>query len=126
MRVTAIAVDREVLEQLIAPLARLPVEMCAMMFLDAHYRLVALRHVTGTRGGVDVPVRLFVADALAFDARAAIMAHNHPSGDATASADDVAVTRHLARTFDAVGVTLIDHIVLAGRVRTSLRAGGYL
>ncbi len=116
----------DVLEALIAPIARQPVEIGVVLYIDAQGRLVGLRHVRGTRDAIDVPIRLFVADALAFEAHGAILAHNHPGGDDAASRDDLAVTRRLARAFEAVGVTLIDHIVLTEHGRTSLRAAGYL
>ena len=54
------------------------------------------------------------------------MAHNHPSGDPAASEADLPTTRRLARAFEAVGVTLVDHVIIAARGKTSLRAQGYL
>ncbi|WP_174292568.1 JAB domain-containing protein [Sphingomonas bacterium] len=119
-------IDHALLDPLILPIARQPVEVCVMLYLGVQYRLAGLRHIRGARDGIELSTRLFVADALAFDAHSAIMAHNHPSGDPRASADDLSVTRRLARAFEAVGVTLIDHIVLASGGRTSLRAAGYL
>jgi DNA repair protein RadC len=71
-------------------------------------------------------VRTIVADALAFDATGVVMAHNHPSGDATPSDDDRVLTRRLARALDAVGVRLIDHLVLAGDEAASFRGLGLL
>ena len=54
------------------------------------------------------------------------MAHNHPSGDATPSRDDLAFTRRLARTLDAVGATLVDHLIVSADATTSLRREGLL
>jgi DNA repair protein RadC len=66
-----------------------------------------------------LPVRSVVADAIALDAVAVVLAHNHPSGNPTPSSADYRLTRRLARTLDAVGVRLVEHIVLArdGTVR---------
>lgn len=120
------AVDYDLLHSLIAPIAHQPVEICMMLYIDPPGRLAGMRHVRGTRRTLAVPIRAFVADAIAFDASAAILAHNHPSGDCSASRADIALTSRLARALGAVGVTLIDHLVVAGAGRTSLRARGYL
>ena len=102
-------------------------EMGMVAYLDRGYRLIGMRHVTGGRDWLALSIRTVVADALAFDAHAAMLAHSHPSGDATPSPADLAFTRRLARTLDALGVTLLDHVVVAAAGRqTSLRATGYL
>lgn len=41
-----------------------------------------------------------------------IVAHNHPSGDVRASADDVALTERLRTAFEAIGLTLLDHVIV--------------
>lgn len=46
-------------------------------------------------------------------ASAFILVHNHPSGDPTPSRDDVAMTRALAQACSAVGLTLIDHVIVS-------------
>lgn len=116
----------ELLSALIAPIALQPIEIGILVYIDRVGRLAGLRHLRGHREGIEVPIRLLVADALAFEASSAIMTHNHPSGDPAASPADLAVTRRLARAFEAIGVALIDHIVIARNGRTSLRAAGYL
>ncbi|MEG8049970.1 JAB domain-containing protein [Sphingomonas aurantiaca] len=64
------------------------------------------------------------ADALAFDAWGVVMAHNHPSGDATPSDRDLAFTRALAAALRTLEVVLVDHLVIAGERVASLRAMG--
>lgn len=46
-------------------------------------------------------------------ASAFILVHNHPSGDPTPSQDDVVMTRALAQACSAVGLTLIDHVIVS-------------
>lgn len=108
------------------PMATQPVEMAAIAYLDREHRLLGLRHVPGQRDWLALPVRTVAADALTFDAAALVLAHNHPSGDPTPSGADFAFTRRLGRALEALGVTLLDHLVLAGGGSTSLRAAGYL
>ncbi len=83
-----------------------------------------MRHVVGGRDQVAISIRTIAADALAFDAHGVIIAHNHPSGDATPSARDVAFTRALAAGLRTLEVVLLDHLVIAGERVTSLRAMG--
>jgi DNA repair protein RadC len=116
----------ELMTSIFAPLADRPVESCAVLYLDTNQRLRGTRHVAGRLETVPLTVRTVAADALAFDARAVVMAHNHPSGDPSPSREDVDFTRQLARGLDMLGVCLRDHIVLAGDAVTSMRAIGVL
>jgi DNA repair protein RadC len=54
-------------------------------------------------------------------AAAILVAHNHPSGDATPSAEDVAVTRRLERCAELVGLEFLDHVIVAGNGWRSVR-----
>ncbi|WP_232090891.1 JAB domain-containing protein [Sphingomonas sp. HMP9] len=83
-----------------------------------------MRHVVGGRDHVAISIRTIAVDALAFDAVGVVMAHNHPSGDATPSARDLAFTRALAAGLRTLEVVLVDHLVIAGDRVTSLRTMG--
>lgn len=112
---------------LFAPIRNLSTEVAMFAFVDSEWRLLAVRTTPSDRADmVEIPVRTIVADALAFDAAAVVMAHNHPSGDATPSEDDRVLTRRLARALDAVGVRLVDHLVLTGEQTVSFRRLGLL
>ena len=50
--------------------------------------------------------------AIAGSAAALILVHNHPSGDPSPSAEDLALTRRLCQAGDLVGIKVLDHIVL--------------
>jgi len=101
-------------------------EVMGIAYLDPKRCILAMRHVVGERGQVRVSIRGLVADALAFDAAAVVIAHTHPSGNAQPSERDLAFTRALARGLAAVEVQLVDHLVIAGEAVTSLRASGAL
>ncbi|WP_121904303.1 JAB domain-containing protein [Sphingomonas sp. PP-CE-3A-406] len=109
---------------LFAELGKASVETVAVAYLDPNRRLLGMRHVVGGRDQVAISIRTIAADALAFDAHGVIIAHNHPSGDATPSARDVAFTRALAAGLRTLEVVLLDHLVIAGERVTSLRAMG--
>jgi len=50
-----------------------------------------------------------------------IIAHNHPSGDAEPSEDDLAITRRLIEAGKILGIEIVDHIIVAGNDFTSLK-----
>ncbi|MCX6732326.1 MAG: DNA repair protein RadC [Candidatus Roizmanbacteria bacterium] len=50
-----------------------------------------------------------------------IIAHNHPSGDQSPSADDIAVTKRLAKAGEILGIEVLDHIVVTQTTFTSFR-----
>ncbi|WP_066719081.1 JAB domain-containing protein [Sphingomonas pituitosa] len=120
-------VDAPAAHALFGRLGRERVEIAAFAYLARDGRLLGMRHMQGARvDAVDVPIRRVVADALAFDAAAVLMAHNHPSGDPRPSAADRETTRRLLLALAPVGVRLIDHLVLAPGDTASFRALGWL
>jgi DNA repair protein RadC len=62
--------------------------------------------------------------AIILNAAAVIFVHNHPSGDPTPSADDIALTGRLRDAGEIVGVHLLDSIIIASRGYVSLKAQG--
>ncbi len=54
------------------------------------------------------------------------LAHNHPSGDPTPSHEDVRATRMVAAACDALGIPLVDHVVVAGALWRSMADAGHL
>ncbi len=55
-----------------------------------------------------------------------VLFHNHPSGDPTPSAEDLALTRRLRLAGELMGIEVIDHVILGDAVYCSLREAGYL
>ncbi|AXJ95748.1 MULTISPECIES: JAB domain-containing protein [unclassified Sphingomonas] len=102
------------------------VERAAVALLDPEWRLLARLDYEGHVVAVSPPLRDLIRAALVQDAAALILAHNHPSGSATPSADDLAYTRALARAAEPVGVTLVDHLILTATATTSFRTLGLL
>ena len=89
-------------------------ETVYLLCLDAKCK--ALGCVEVGRGSVTsagLSIRKIVETALRFNAVSVVLAHNHPSGFAVPSAEDVATTRRVAVALDAVGIILADHIVVA-------------
>ncbi len=57
---------------------------------------------------------------------AVVVAHNHPSGAADPSPEDVRVTKDLAKAGKLLGIELLDHIVIGGKSFVSLRERGLM
>ena len=102
-------------------------ETLAVAFLDEARRLIALDALDPeSPDRINLPVRRIVGDALRLEARGLLVAHNHPSGDAQPSWDDVEATRELADTAGRLGIRLHDHLIFAGTDVCSLRALGLI
>ena len=89
-------------------------ETVFLLSLDAKLKLLSCREVgEGSVNYASVPIRRCVEMALEDGATSVILAHNHPSGLAVPSTDDVVTTRRLAMALSAVEIQLVDHIVVA-------------
>ena len=106
-----------VLDLLKTETARLDQEVFWVLLLDQKYRLRRAPEAV-TKGILDAsfahPREVF-REAIRMAAAAIIVAHNHPSGDPTPSAEDVRATRQLVETGKIVGIQLLDHIVVGGK-----------
>lgn len=94
--------------------------------VDDQARCVHLTRHAGDESRADFPLRSIIADAAAHGSAGIVLAHNHPSGDPTPSADDCRATRRLASAAEALDCTILDHLVFAGAKCTSLRRMGLL
>jgi DNA repair protein RadC len=63
-------------------------------------------------------------EAIIENAPAILACHNHPSGDATPSPDDVTVTRAMVQAGKLLDIDLLDHIVVAHECYVSLKERG--
>ncbi len=112
---------------LFAGIGRARREMLAVAYLAADTQLAGVRlGYSGHHAAITLPVRRIIADALALDCAAIMLAHNHPGGDATPSTVDLDTTACLAAIARQVGVRLVDHLVIAGTRWSSFRACGLL
>lgn len=95
--------------------ARLEHEVFLVLYLDAHHRLIEAEELfRGTLTQTSVYPRELVKGALARNAAALAVAHNHPSGEAEPSRADELLTQNLKSTLSLVDVRVIDHFVVAG------------
>ena len=90
-------------------------EVFLVLYLDANHRLIEPQELfRGTLTQTSVYPRELVKGALARNAAALAVAHNHPSGQAEPSRADEFLTQTLKSTLSLVDVRIIDHFVVAG------------
>ena len=98
-------------------------ERFGLLALNARSALLADRILSqGTSHATLVSPREFFREALRFGAVSAIAFHNHPSGEVTPSREDLALTRRLREAGDALGVPLVDHLIVGAAVFHSFRS----
>ena len=96
-------------------LAARPHEVFMALWMDAQNRLIKADELfSGTLTQTSVYPREVVKAALAHNAAAVILAHNHPSGVAEPSRADETLTRALKEALALVDVKLLDHFIVAG------------
>ena len=101
-------------------------EVVMLLCLDAKRMPLCCRIVSeGSVNSAEISIRKVVEAALAVNATSVVLAHNHPSGIAVPSGEDIVTTRRMAMALDAVGITLDDHVVVADRDYVSLVQSGY-
>ena len=101
-------------------------ETVFLLCLDAKCKVLGCKLVgEGSVNSANIPIRRVVEIALNTNATTVILAHNHPSGLAIPSDDDIQTTLRLAKAMDAVEITLADHIVVADDDFVSMAQSGY-
>ena len=102
-------------------------EVFACLFLDTRNRPIAIEELfQGTVDRSEVHPREVVKRALAHNAAAVMLAHNHPSGVCEPSAADRHITDLLRRALELVDVRVLDHLVIGDGEPVSFAARGWL
>jgi DNA repair protein RadC len=98
-------------------------EVFGVLCLDARHRLLGTHRLSvGTRTQAPVDTAEVFRRALLDDAAGLVLFHNHPSGDLDPSRDDLVLTRRLVRAGETMGVSVLDHLIVAGCRWLSLRS----
>ncbi len=105
----------------------LAIEQLHAVYLDCQARYVTDEHLAEGGGAhVEGCLRPLVARAFELGSRAVVLLHNHPSGEASPSEADIAVTQKLNRTLGDLEIVLVDHLIVAGITIHSMRGAGLL
>ena len=112
---------------LLTSLSHLRYEAFIVLFLDAQNRLISSRECfRGTLTQTSVYPREVVKFALEYNASAAILAHNHPSGVPEPSQADRWLTDQLRQALALVDVRVVDHFIVAGDQTLSMAERGMI
>ena len=101
-------------------------EVILMLCLDSKRCIINCTELgRGVVNASQTSIRKIVEIALKSKASSVILAHNHPDGFALASSEDNAVTHQVNQALALVGITLQDHIIVAGNDFVSFRDSGF-
>lgn len=101
-------------------------ETVFLLCLDAKCKVLNCKELgEGSVNSASVPIRRIVETALLNKAVSVVLAHNHPSGLALPSHEDVVSTQRTAAALAAVEITLVDHIIVADDDFVTLGQSGY-
>ena len=126
-RLGALSSPSDAREFLRMRLGGLVAEQFHVVWLDNRHKVIAVDHLfSGTIDGASVHPREVVRAALAHNAAAALLAHNHPSGTTEPSQADRDITAELKRALALIDVRVLDHIIVGGIDTTSMAERGLL
>jgi len=115
------------IEYCTAQMAYNAVEQFRVLYLDRKNKVIADEaQQEGTVDHTPVYPREVVKRALALNASALVMVHNHPSGDPKPSRADIEMTRKVKDAAAAVNITLHDHVIVSRGGHVSFRSEGLL
>lgn len=104
-----------------------PNELVVAIFLNNQYRVLSYETLfTGTVNSAAVYPRVVVQRALALNASALILAHQHPSGETSPSTADISHTKLLKTALETVDVRVLDHLIIGKGEPFSFAASGLL
>jgi len=117
----------EVRKHLSIKLALVEHEEFSVIFLNNKHRVLSYETMfRGTIDGASVYPREVVKMTLNFNAAAVVLVHNHPSGDATPSRQDIQITQRLKDALALIDVRVLDHFIVGGKDVVSLAEEGHL
>jgi len=83
------------------------------IYLNARNELLFRKHIfIGTLNASLVHPREIFSEALRHNAASVILVHNHPSGDAEPSEDDLAITKRILEAGKIMGIDVLDHVII--------------
>jgi len=95
------------------------------LLMDTRNQLIKMAEISiGSLDASLVHPREVYKEAISASAASVIFVHNHPSGDPTASEDDIKLTKGLAEAGEIIGIEVLDHIIIGDKNYLSLKREG--
>lgn len=118
---------QDTIDYLHSELAHLPHEQVRVLYLSGRNRLIYDEvHGVGTINQAPVYPREVIKRAIEVGAVKLVLAHNHPSGDPSPSRDDIVMTKAIIEAGRHVGISVIDHLVIATTGHVSMKGAGLI
>jgi DNA repair protein RadC len=106
---------------------RRTMESMWVLMLDARMRLIGMHEAAkGSMDAVYIKPRDIFRAAVMANAAAIVMVHNHPSGSATPSPEDIEFTLRVHESAELLGIPLLDHVIVTQTAYYSMLDGGQL
>lgn len=110
---------------LMAEMSLLAQEHLRTLLLDSRNRVMKIHTVyVGSLNAASVRVAELFREAIRANCASLILAHNHPSGDPTPSAEDVQLTRSAAEAGQLLGIDVLDHLIIGRQRFVSMKERG--
>jgi DNA repair protein RadC len=94
-----------------------------VLLLNARHEVIGKETVSiGSLNASIVHPREVFRSAIVNSAASIIACHNHPSGDAEPSEEDIAITKRLVQVGELIGIAVLDHVIVASRGVVSFRS----
>lgn len=98
-----------------------------VIMLDNRHTVIGINTVSvGTLNASLVHPREVFKPVILANAAAVLLAHNHPSGDPSPSAEDLALTARLKQSGELLGIAILDHLIIGEGTCISLKERGQL
>ena len=116
---------RDLINYLIIKLGKLKFETFSIVCLDVNKKFISMEHIfRGTIDSATIYPRDLVEKSLSLGASYVIVSHNHPSGIARPSKEDINITNVLYKAFKMVDIKMLDHIIITANSYYSFREDG--
>ncbi|OGK23388.1 hypothetical protein A3C25_01830, partial [Candidatus Roizmanbacteria bacterium RIFCSPHIGHO2_02_FULL_38_11] len=97
-------------------------EHCFIFYLDVRNQIIKRELISiGTLNASLIHPREIFEPAIRFTAAQMIISHNHPSGDPSASEEDIKLTRQLIEAGKILGIDIIDHVIVSEKGFVSMK-----
>ena len=120
-KVTKLSSIEDIGKYLVARYLGVTEETVLLLLLDNKFGLIDCVQVhEGSVNSSAITMRKLIETALFKRASMVVLAHNHPSGVALPSSDDLFTTQQVKRAFDLVEIGMLAHIIVAGDTFTNI------
>ena len=122
-----IVASKDVFEVLISEFQDLGHEEFWVLFLDRSNHIIKKQNISkGGISGTVVDARIIFKQALENLASGIVLCHNHPSGNLKPSEEDIRLTKRLTEGGKLIDISILDHVIIAGKEFFSFADNGFL